>query len=60
MLRWETCLEIKKQIETGPMSEYHAVLCVLCGMADAGLSAARWSVRSAGDGAEAISEEIVP
>ena len=35
MLRWETCLEIKKQIETGPMSEYHAVLCVLCGMADA-------------------------
>lgn len=35
MLRWETCLEIKKQIETDPMSEYHAVLCVLCGMADA-------------------------
>ena len=53
-------MEIKKQIEADPMSEHHAVLCVLCGMADAGLSAVRWSVRSAGDGAEAISEEIVP
>lgn len=35
MLRWETCLEIKKQIETDLMSEHHAVLCVPCGMTDA-------------------------